>query len=324
MHWRINIPALHKPARVLAFIVGVAVFVGMSGCMGAAQNPSQPVQTNSAAQGSNGPAGALTNLAAAKTSGLATNGPMSGASSDTSATNSAFSQAGGSKVVANPLPVAANASDGTNMLAGTKMVAATTRAAGTNVAGDANLVSAGTNGAADLDDKYKLVIGDRLSFQILEDEGKPEPLVVTDSGDLQVPYIRRVPAVGKTCKQLAAEIKTALDISNYYNSTVIIAVDLKNKPQHRVYIYGAVRLPGPVEMLNDEVLTLSQAIVRAGGPTDFANKDDIQVTRKSEEGKNGTKTFDVNLSEILKGKKEKDLPLQPDDLINVKEEKVHL
>lgn len=182
----------------------------------------------------------------------------------------------------------------------------------------------GTNGMKDLDDKYKLVMGDRLSFRIVEDDGEPKALVVTDSGDLEVPYLGRVPAVGKSCKQLAAEIKTTLDKTYYYDSTVIIAVDLKNKPRKYVYITGYVRLPGPVEIVNDEVLTLSQAIIRSGGTTDFANLDDMQVTRKSEDSKDGMTNFSVNFREILKGKKDKDMPLKPDDLINVKEEKVHL
>ena len=74
-------------------------------------------------------------------------------------------------------------------------------------------------GAAVLDDKHKLTIGDRLSFRIVEDEEDPKPLFVTDSGDLEVPYIGRVPAENKTCRQLAAEIKTALEKEYYYQAT---------------------------------------------------------------------------------------------------------
>ena len=122
-----------------------------------------------------------------------------------------------------------------------------------------------TNSAAVLDDKHKLTIGDRLSFRIVEDEEDPKPLFVTDSGDLEVPYIGRVPAENKTCRQLAAEIKTELEKEYYYQATVIIAVDLMTKSHGRVYLVGAVRLPGPVDLPGDEVLTLSKAILRAGG-----------------------------------------------------------
>jgi len=200
-----------------------------------------------------------------------------------------------------------------------------TAAAATNLS-----ETAATNGAAVLDDKYKLTIGDRLSFKILEDEEEPKPLFVTDSGDLEVPYIGRVPAVNKTCRQLAADIKTELEKDYYYQATVIIAVDLMTKSHGRVYLEGQVRLPGPVELPNDEVLTLSKAILRAGGFTDYAKRDKVQVTRmdvtdkdaagKKAAGKDGkkTKTMTVDVGKIFdKGKIETDLALEPGDLIIV-------
>jgi protein involved in polysaccharide export with SLBB domain len=179
-----------------------------------------------------------------------------------------------------------------------------------------------TNSAAVLDDKHKLTIGDRLSFRIVEDEEDPKPLFVTDSGDLEVPYIGRVPAENKTCRQLAAEIKTELEKEYYYQATVIIAVDLMTKSHGRVYLVGAVRLPGPVDLPGDEVLTLSKAILRAGGFTDYAKRDKVVVTRtaadKEAAGKDDKKTFTVDVGKIFdKQKIETDLPLESGDLIYV-------
>jgi len=228
--------------------------------------------------------------------------------------------AGGSLRMATPRAAAQPDQTNATLVAISPVVAVTNGAVG---AASTNGAVEGTNEAIILDDKYKLVTGDRVSFRIVEDEVESKPLTVTDSGELEVPYIGRVPAVGKTCKQLADEIKALLDKTYYYDSHIDIAVNLKNKPQRRVYIYGYVRLPGPVEILGDEVLTLSQAIIRAGGTTDYANLDDIQITRKLGDGKAGMTNFDVNFREILKGKKDKDPTLQPDDLINVKEDKIH-
>ncbi len=196
----------------------------------------------------------------------------------------------------------------------------------TNTAGAATNLSQATttNSASVLDDKHKLAIGDRLSFRILEDEEEPKPLVVTDSGDLEVPYIGRVPAENKTCRQLAAEIKVSLEKDYYYQATVILAVDLMTKTTHgRVYLVGAVRLPGPVELPSDETLTLSRAILRAGGFTDYAKRDKVKVTRKGAgdngaAGKDDIKTFTVDVGEIFdKGKIETDLNLESGDLIYV-------
>ncbi len=169
-----------------------------------------------------------------------------------------------------------------------------------------------------LDDKHLLAIGDRLSFRIGEDEDDPKPLSVTDSGDLEVPYIGRFPAVGKSCKQLAGELKAELEKEYYYHATVIVAVDVMTRSRGKVYLVGPVRAPGPQEIPSDEVLTLSKAILRAGGFSDYADKHSVRVTRKGSGGED--RKFTVNVAEILeKGKTDSDLRLEPGDLIYVPE-----
>jgi protein involved in polysaccharide export with SLBB domain len=177
-----------------------------------------------------------------------------------------------------------------------------------------------TNAANMLDDKYRLTIGDHLSFQITEDEDDPVPLVVTDSGDLQVPYIGRYPAVGKTCKELAQALKVELEKEYYKQATVIIAVDSKPESRGKIYLVGAIRAPGPEDISSDEVLTVSKAILRAGGFTEFADEKNVKVTRSTGAGPGGDKTFIVNVSRIFEqGKTKDDMPLQPGDLVFIPE-----
>jgi polysaccharide biosynthesis/export protein len=171
-----------------------------------------------------------------------------------------------------------------------------------------------------LDDQHKLAIGDRVSFRIEEDQEESKALTVADAGDLEVPYLGRFPAEGKSCKQLAAELKKALEKDYYYQATVIIAVDLMAKSRGKIYIVGPVRMPGPQDIPSDEVLTLSKAIMRAGGFNDFADKRNVRVTRKTAPGSNEQQTFVVDVGEIFaKGRVEKDLSLQPGDLILIPE-----
>jgi protein involved in polysaccharide export with SLBB domain len=172
-----------------------------------------------------------------------------------------------------------------------------------------------------MDDKYKLSIGDQLSFQIIEDEEDPKTLTVTDSGDLQVPYIGRFPAAGKTCKELAGDLKKELEKNYYYHATVIVAVDAKPRSRGKIYIVGAIRTPGPQEMASDETLTVSRAILRAGSFTEFADEKNIRITRSPGSGdKDAKKIFTVDVGQIFeKSKTENDLALQPGDLIFVPE-----
>jgi protein involved in polysaccharide export with SLBB domain len=180
-----------------------------------------------------------------------------------------------------------------------------------------------TNGMEALDSKYKLAIGDTLSFQILEDGDDPKLIVVTDSGDLEVPYIGRVPAVGKTCKELAGEIKAKLEKTYYYQATVILAVNKKARSLGQVYLVGQVRMPGPQDIPSDEVFTLSKAILRAGGFTDFADQSHVRVTRADDKAAGGKKTFVVDVSQIFdEGKIEDDLTLKSGDLIYIPEQMI--
>jgi len=171
-----------------------------------------------------------------------------------------------------------------------------------------------------LDDKYRLAIGDRLSFRIQEDEDEPKQLTVADSGQLEVPYIGRFPAENKTCKQLARELKTALEKEYYYQATVILAVDSMTRSRGKIYLVGPVRLPGPQEIPSDEVITLSKAIMRAGGFNDYADRHNVKVTRKTGPGATDTKTYLVDVAQILeKGKIDRDLPMEPGDLVLIPE-----
>jgi protein involved in polysaccharide export with SLBB domain len=174
------------------------------------------------------------------------------------------------------------------------------------------------------DDKYKLRPGDRVAFQIVEDrEPTPKSIVVTDSGEIDVPYIGRVMASEKTCKVLSAEIKTLLEKEYYHRATVVISLDAANKLMGRVYVWGQVRNQGAIDILVNENLTAGKAILRAGGFADFANKKKVKLVRSSPDG--SKQTFELNMAAILEqGKTELDALLQPDDFIIVPSRLINL
>jgi len=188
----------------------------------------------------------------------------------------------------------------------------------TNLSGMPSSAVASTNSMDVLDDKRPLQIGDRLSMRVVEDRKPPIGLVVTDSGDVEVPLIGRVPAKGKTCKQLAYAIKGPLEREYYYKATVIIGLDFETaKSPGTVYVTGQVRNQGPLAIPPDETFTVSRAIIRAGGFADFANKRRVKLIRK-----NGDKmeTIIVDLELVFKkGRTDKDPVVEPDDTIIVPE-----
>ncbi len=170
-----------------------------------------------------------------------------------------------------------------------------------------------------LDDKQKLAVGDRVSFRVVEDQEDPKPLTITDAGELDVPELGLVSAAGKTCKQLAFEIKPKLEATTYYHATVIIGIDLLNKTMsgRRVYVGGQVVRAGPQEIPAGETWTVTQAIMRAGGFTQYADKKAVRVVRAGPNGAPG-RTLLMNVSEVWeKGRTELDLSVEPEDLIYV-------
>lgn len=170
-----------------------------------------------------------------------------------------------------------------------------------------------------LDDRHRLAVGDRISLRIVEDEDEPRPLLVTDSGEIEVPYIGRRTAAGRTCRELARELKEELEKEYYYQATVLVALDLMARSRGRIYLVGPVRAPGPQEIPSDETLTLSKAILRAGGFLETADKRNVRVTRKKVPGP-GEELMTVNVAEILeKGRSSGDIVLEVGDLIYIPE-----
>jgi len=167
-----------------------------------------------------------------------------------------------------------------------------------------------------LDDKRILSVGDRVSFRVLEDREDPKQLLVTDSGELEVPYVGRLKAADKTCLGLAQELKGLLEKDYYHQATVILAVDALAKSRGKVYLYGQVRSAGAFEIPVDETLTVSKVILRAGGFSDFANKRKVTITRKIAGGR--SENIELDLVDILeKGRSEKDREVQDGDMVFV-------
>ncbi|MHB8054912.1 MAG: SLBB domain-containing protein [Candidatus Aminicenantales bacterium] len=82
----------------------------------------------------------------------------------------------------------------------------------------------------------------------------------------------------------------------------------------QVYIYGQVKSPGALNVLQSRIPTVTQAIAQAGGFTDRAAKRRVVVTRKSEDGKE--QTFDINVARI-QNNRDKDFQLQDGDTVYI-------
>ena len=84
----------------------------------------------------------------------------------------------------------------------------------------------------------------------------------------------------------------------------------------RVYVTGAVAMPGAVAFDSSEGITVLQAITAAGGPSTRANMKNVHIIRKLPDGTQ--QRIKVNLKKIRAGKAE-DVALEKNDTVVVGE-----
>ena len=163
--------------------------------------------------------------------------------------------------------------------------------------------------------------GDIVTFAIAQDREAPQTMRVTDTGELDFsvfPKIGRISVVGRTCAQVAGELKHKLEADYYNAADVTLGINQVNAlgSRGRVYVTGNVRAPGTQELPPNERTMVSTAIIRAGGFDKFANGHKVQVTRNDKNGKPDRFTVDVT-SIIDGGHRERDVELEDGDYINV-------
>jgi polysaccharide export outer membrane protein len=153
-------------------------------------------------------------------------------------------------------------------------------------AGPENVVTPSTS------PEYKLVQGDKLRIEIYKDAQLSQSVQIRPDGKITLPLIGDIQADGKTPIQLRDVITSQL--KTYMTNPVVTVIVVETKPAI-AYVSGEVNHPGAVQ-LQDDQLTVLQALALAGGLKDFADSKNIMIIRKS--GK-GTSRF--NYKEAIHG-----------------------
>ncbi|EHU5128442.1 polysaccharide export protein [Vibrio vulnificus] len=122
-----------------------------------------------------------------------------------------------------------------------------------------------------LADDYQLGTGDKIEIIVYGEDDLSMKLKVGKAGVVNFPYIGEVRLTGRTPSEIEAEIENRLRGDYLLNPMVTI-----NLESFRLfYIAGEVEQPSGYEY--QPRLTVEQAIAMAGGFTDRADKDDINI-----------------------------------------------
>ena len=159
---------------------------------------------------------------------------------------------------------------------------------------------------------YRLVSGDKLRIEVYKDAQLSQSLQIRPDGKITLPLVGDVPAAGRTSVELRDAI--AKSLQEYMTDPTVTVIVTETTPQI-IYVTGEVNKPGAYSLVNGQ-MSIIQAIALAGGLTEFANKKDIQVLRKTA---TGMEKLRFNYKEVPNDETQREpLQLRPGDTILVK------
>jgi polysaccharide export outer membrane protein len=163
---------------------------------------------------------------------------------------------------------------------------------------------------------YRIGVDDRLQVSVWRNPELSVTAPVRPDGKISVPIIGDVEAGGRTAAEVAEVIKNRLSAYIRDPSVVVILTELRSHEfLTRVRVTGAVRTPR--SMPHRQGMTVLDAVLEAGGVTDFASANRTKLYRS---GAGKVEVFDVNLGDILnKGRLESNFPLRPGDVLTIPE-----
>ncbi len=171
----------------------------------------------------------------------------------------------------------------------------------------------------DLVYEYKIGPRDLLELTVIGFEDVNKRYRVSEEGKINLPYLGDVEVEGLTRGELEIKLVQLLQEKNYMQTpqVSVLIIEFQSK---RVYLLGAVGTTGPYELLGR--LTLLKLLSQSGGLTPEAGNE-IIITRQLPGGSKTSLKISVE-GLILKGDPSLDIPLQPDDIINIPVDKTVL
>jgi len=162
-----------------------------------------------------------------------------------------------------------------------------------------------------------LISGDLLRISVHRQPDLDLEVRVPENGWISYPLIGAVQVVGGSSSVLEERIRRQLEKDYLKNPSVSVTV--REYAKRKVFIVGGVVKPDGYEVSFDTRMTVLQLVATAGGFTDRAYKEYVQVVRRlgpSERIVIRLSLVDVE-RQIARGNPEADLDLWPEDLVVV-------
>lgn len=133
-----------------------------------------------------------------------------------------------------------------------------------------------TDGPGQIEQSYRIGVGDKLALRVLQVEDLSfDEIVVDAAGNVQLPLVGPLRAAGLTPAELSTRVQQVLGERYLQNPQVVVTV--AEAASQKITVDGAVTKPGVYEMRGRT--TLMQAVAMAEGPTKIAQLDSVAVFR---------------------------------------------
>jgi polysaccharide biosynthesis/export protein len=165
-------------------------------------------------------------------------------------------------------------------------------------------------------DAYRIGVDDQVQVAVWRNPELGITVPVRPDGMISVPLIGDVLAGGRTPPEVAKDIQDKLSAYVRDPQVAVILTQLRSHEYlSRVRVTGAVRQPVSVPFRPG--MTVLDAVLAAGGLTEFAAPDRSELHRKTGDG---ARTYEVKLDRILnRGDLGTNYPVAPGDVITVPE-----
>jgi polysaccharide biosynthesis/export protein len=150
-------------------------------------------------------------------------------------------------------------------------------------------------------DMFTIGPEDILDVVVWRNPDLTREVVVRPDGMISLPLIGDVEAQGLTTNKLAEAIAQRL---KEYKETPVVSVSVKQVNSYGIYVVGQVVKPAKYQLKS--AVTVLQAIAIAGGFTDFASKNQLQVVRNRPNGDGALHEvrIPVRFADLVSGKGE--------------------
>lgn len=160
-------------------------------------------------------------------------------------------------------------------------------------------------------DLYRINPGDVLQISVWKEEDLLRELLVNPDGHFAFPLAGDMVAEGKTVEEVRQELTAKL---GRFIPDVVVNVAVRMIEGNKIYVLGQVNRSS--EFVMNRSTDVMQALAIAGGPTPFANVDDIVVLRRGGDGRQIAIPF--RYGEVRSGKKlDQNIVLRAGDTIVV-------